>query len=44
MTLKTCKDQLARAEKKGDAKLVEFWKARIAMKYPQAKEEKPKKK
>lgn len=46
MTLKTCKDQLALAEKKGNKEKIEFWKARIAKKYPNAKIEadKPKKK
>lgn len=44
MTFKTCKDQLERAEKLRDEKLVEFWKQRIDLKYPSEKIEKPKKK
>lgn len=44
MTFKTCKDQLARAEKIGDEKLIKFWKQRIAFKYPQEKIDTPKNK
>lgn len=39
MTLKTCKDQLAIAEKLGNEELIKFWKERIAMKYPSEKVE-----
>lgn len=37
--LKTCLDQLKRAEKLEDKKLVEFWQKRILTKYPDYKQE-----